>query len=69
MRQCSLVIVNIDNYTSYVHIVLYKEQNEPIKLHTLTRMNFTNIILNEKPRKNKCILYNSHHMKFKNKQN
>lgn len=69
MWQCSLVIVNIDNYTSYVHIVLYKEQNEPIKLQRLTRMNFTNIILNEKPRKNKCILYNSHHMKFKNKQN
>ena len=64
MWQCCLVIVSIDNYTSYVHIMLYKEQNEPIKLHTLTRMNFTNMILNEKPHKNKCILYNSHHMTF-----
>ena len=64
MWQCCLVIVSIDNYTSYVHIMLYKEQNEPIKLHTLTKMNFTNMILNEKPHKNKCILYNSHHMTF-----
>ena len=64
MWQCCLVIVSIDNYTSYVHIMLYKEQNEPIKLHTLTRMNFTNMILNEKPHKNKCILSNSHHMTF-----
>ena len=57
MWQCSLVIVNIDNYTSYVHIMLYKEQNEPIKLHTLTRMNFTNMILNERSQTQKSTYY------------
>ena len=57
MWQCCLVIVSIDNYTSYVHIMLYKEQNEPIKLHTLTRMNFTNMILNKRSQTQKSTYY------------